>query len=169
MILNGNLKICSHFEGREAIVIKMSSNSKFELLSDFIIGNGVQIALLANSILVIGGKENESESGITAHTIIMVYRRIEIGKDFLCAWNVFITDSDWHYIKGQNHQADVKIGDHVWVANNNNILKGSIIGNNSIVASNSKIINKTFPENVLIAGLSPKIIKSNIEWSRDLV
>jgi len=30
----------------------------------------------------------------------MVYKRITIGKDFLCSWNMFITDCDWHGMVG---------------------------------------------------------------------
>jgi len=169
LIINGNFRISPFMEGNNPIVISMSSNSTLHIKSDFIIGQGVRFFLMPNSTLIIGGKELESDSGITSETLIMVYKKIEIGKDFLCAWDIFISDSDWHQICDQNHQADVKIGDHVWIANNNNILKGTNIGKNSIVASNSKIINKTFPDNVLIGGLPAIILKTNINWKRDIV
>jgi len=94
--IKGKFKITQFIGGKSPIVLQLSSNSEFQLNSDFVIGNGVKIFLMSNSSLIIGGRENESESGITADTIIMVNQKIEIGKDFLCAWNVFITDSDWH-------------------------------------------------------------------------
>jgi acetyltransferase-like isoleucine patch superfamily enzyme len=166
--IKGRFRIIPHFGGNSPSVISMGINSKLEVNGDFMIGQGVTIALLGNSILTIGGKDLESDSGITADTKVLVYKKIEIGKDFICAWNVLITDSDWHQIIGQDHQADVHIGDHVWIANSNNILKGSNIGNNCIVASNSKIMNKIFPDNVLIGGIPPKILKANISWNRDI-
>lgn len=46
----------------------------------------------------------------------MVNQKIEIGKDFDCAWDVFISDCDWPQIEGQPFQRNVRIGDHVWVA-----------------------------------------------------
>lgn len=99
----------------------------------------------------------------------IIIKKITIGVDFLCAWDVFISDSDWHTILGQNYQKDITIGDHVWIANNNQILKGSIIGNNCIVASFSKVCNKIYPDNVLVGDIPAKIIKTNIEWNRDII
>jgi acetyltransferase-like isoleucine patch superfamily enzyme len=167
--IKGNLKIVDFMNGNNSILISMDHNSKFEINGDFNIGPGVKFDLYKDAVLIIGGKDKESESGITADSLVMVFRKIEIGKDFLCAWNTFITDSDWHQIEGQNHHADVSIGDHVWIANNNNILKGSKIGNNSIIASNSKIVNKSFPDDVLIGGLTPKIFKRDLKWCRDIL
>lgn len=43
----------------------------------------------------------------------------------------------------------------------------TIIDYNCIVANNSKIKNKTFPNNVLIAGTVPQMIKRAINWARD--
>lgn len=166
--VKGNFRLNSHLGGNSPIVIEMGNNSKFQINGDFIVGQGVRFCLASDSVLVIGGREKESDSGITADTLVMVYKKIEIGKDFVCAWNIFISDSDWHQISGQNPQANIIIGDHVWIANSNNILKGSIIGKNCIVASNSKIVNKVFPDNVLIGGIPPKILKTNIVWSRDI-
>ena len=168
LFIKGHFRIIPHLYGNSPIVISMGMNSIFQVNGDFLVGQGVRFSLESNSSLTIGGKDRESDSGITAECLVMVSKKIEIGKDFLCAWNVFITDSDWHQVGNQNHQADVIIGDHVWVANNNNILKGSNIGNNCIIASNSKIINKVFPDNVLIGGIPPQILKTNTEWKRDI-
>lgn len=169
LIIRGNFRVIPHLGRISPIFISMGINSTFKINGDFTVGQGVRFCLASNSTLTIGGKDLESDSGITADTLVMVYKKIEIGKDFLCAWDIFISDSDWHQIGGQNHQADVIIGDHVWIANSNNILKGSIIGNNCIVASNSKITNNQFPDNVLIGGIPPKILKLNIEWNRDIL
>ncbi len=166
--LNGNLIICPHNRGREPIRIIIKDNATLMIDGEFTIGNGVCISVSKGGILTIGGKYKESGSGITANSTIMVNKKIAIGKDFVCAWNVFITDSDWHYIEGQNHQKDIFIGDHVWIANNSNILKGTTIKNNTIVASNSKLINKTFESNTIIAGTPAKVVRNNVKWKRDI-
>jgi acetyltransferase-like isoleucine patch superfamily enzyme len=98
----------------------------------------------------------------------LVYKKIEIGRDFVCAWNVFISDSDWHQIGKQSHQADIYIGDHVWIANSCSILKGSQIGNNCIVASYSKVIKSKYESDSMLAGTPARIVKSDIFWSRDI-
>lgn len=168
LIINGDVMISSHIGGNAPIVINLGINSILEIAGDFIIGNGVRLAVNDGAVLYFGGKNIESGSGITADSIIMCYKRIKIGKDFLCAWGVFITDSDWHSIGCQNHQEDVIIGNHVWIANNSSVLKGSIIGDNSIVASQSKVVNKLYPPNSMLAGSPAKVVKSDISWCRDI-
>lgn len=168
LFIKGNFSIIPQLGGINPVVIQMGVNSKFRINGDFQIGQGVRFTLVSNSTLTIGGKDKESASGITADTLIMVSKNIEIGKDFLCAWNIFISDSDWHSIGGQSHQADVIIGDHVWVANSCSILKGAVINENCIVASHSKVASKNFPKNSLLAGVPANVLKSDISWSRDI-
>lgn len=168
LIIKGNLNTIKHVGNKNPIYIELGENSTLSIDGDFTIGRGVRITLNTNSELIIGGREKESDSGITADTLIMVYKKISLGKDFMCAWNVFISDSDWHHIEGQSHHSNIIIGDHVWIANSNNILKGSVIGNNTIVASNSKTINSVYPDNVLIGGVPAKILREKIGWNRDV-
>lgn len=165
-ILNGNLIISPHLSGTTPVVIILGKNSSLTIENEFIIGNGVKISLSENSKLYFGGKNKESASGITADILIMVSKNIEIGSDFICAWGVYITDSDWHDIEGQIRQKDVIIGDHVWIANNSSVLKGSQIGHGSVVAGASKVHNKVIPPESLVAGTRGEVVKNNIKWKR---
>ena len=167
--IKGNFRMYPHAGGNAPIYIDLSAGSTLNIEGDFIIGQGVRIVLAPNSYLSFGGKEKESDSGITADTLIMVKKKIVIGKDFICAWGVFISDSDWHQIGDLPSQANINIGDHVWIANNSTVLKGAVIGENSIIASQSKVSQKTFPPNSLLAGTPAKIVKSDISWSRDVI
>ncbi len=171
-ICRGKLRFFSHFGGNDPVYIHLRENSFFQIEGDFTIGNGVQIFVNENGFLRIGGKDVESESGITCDSKIYTYKHIEIGKDFLCAWNVFITDSDWHSVKydgvASALSSDVIIGNHVWVSNDCNILKGTKIGDGSIVGTKSLLRNKTYPVQSLIVGAPGKVIKHNCEWKRDL-
>lgn len=167
--IKGDFSIVPFIEGKNKTLIKMMDNSKLKVDGDFTVGDGVRFLLDKNASLEIGGKDKESGSGITSDSLIMVNKNIVIGKDFLCAWNVFISDSNWHSVKGQHHQGNITIGNHVWIANNSSILKGAIIGNNCIIASNSKIINKRYVENSMIAGIPSKVIRTGVVWSRDMI
>lgn len=167
--IQGDFRISPHVGGKTPVYIELNNHSTLNIEGDFIIGHGVRIMLSPNAYLHFGGKEKESDSGITADTLIMVKKKIVIGKDFICAWGVFISDSDWHQIGTQPSQANIDIGNHVWIANNSTVLKGSIIGENSILASQSKISQKTFPPNSLLAGTPAQVVKSNISWSRDVI
>lgn len=167
-IVNGNCRIVPHLGGTAPVRIIIGNNATLHIDGDFVIGHGVRIHVGNNATLFFGGKDLESDSGITADTLIMTNKKIHIGKDFICAWNVFISDSDWHQISGVKHQNDVVIGNHVWIANSCSILKGSIIGENSIIASHSKTSNKSYPANSLLAGTPAQPVKTGIDWKRDL-
>lgn len=52
----------------------------------------------------------------------------------------------------------VKIGDDVWIACGVRILDGVTIGNGVVIAAGS-VVTKSFPDNVVIAGVPARIIK----------
>ena len=95
---------------------------------------------------------------------IISKNNVSLGDYCRCSWNVYISDTDFHYIQNletgevKNNTKKIRIGNYCWIANNVSISKGSIIPNNSIIASNS-YVNKAFCEsNTLLAG-SPASIK----------
>ena len=86
----------------------------------------------------------------------------------MCAWGVFITDCDWHDFNGKPPQADVTIGDRVWVAHHASILKGIVIPEGCMIAAHSLVSAGEFSANSMIAG-NPAITKrTNIYWHRDM-
>ncbi len=172
LIVNGTLRfIYWQAGGRNAISIFLSPEATVHIKGDFTIGQGVSIFLNKGAFLEIGG-DKEVQSGITCDSRIMVLKKIIIGKDFGCAWNCFISDSDWHYIehngKPSPGQMDVLIGDRVWICPDCSILKGTIISEDSIVGTKSLLREKTFPSNTLIAGIPAKVVRSNVKWKREL-
>lgn len=147
--------------------IKLGENAELRIHNDLIIGDDVHVRLSKNASASFGGKNVESGSGITARSIILVKKELSIGKDVIIAWDTFITDSDWHYIGGIQKTEKTVICDHVWVANGAKILRGSIIGENSIVACGAVVTNSSFSAKSLIGGVPAKMIRLNIEdWHR---
>jgi acetyltransferase-like isoleucine patch superfamily enzyme len=165
IILNGKLILQPHFGGNSTTSITMGENSQLVINGNFVLGDGIKIFINSNAKLILGGCKNEPTSGITSNSVIMVYKKITIGKDFLCSWNTFITDCDWHSMEGIKPYSEVSIGDHVWVGNNCSILKGTTLNDNVVVTSYSKLININMPKSVMIAGVPAKIIKENVRWS----
>lgn len=93
---------------------------------------------------------------------------IEIGDNVLIGSKVYITD---HFHGEITKEAlslcpidrplyckPVKIGSNVWIGDNVCILPGVSIGDNVIVGANA-VVTKSFPKNVVIAGVPAKIIK----------
>lgn len=94
------------------------------------------------------------------------FKEIVIGDDCLVGANVLITDSDWHSLdpmirvrdKGFDITKPVKIGNNVFIGVNSIILKGSEIGDNSIIGAGS-VVSGVIPSNVIAAGNPCRVIK----------
>lgn len=97
---------------------------------------------------------------------------ILVGKDCMIANDVQFRSSDNHSIisidgKRINPAENITVGDHVWICMRSLILKGTNIGNNSVVGAGS-ICNKDYIEDhVLIVGTPAIIKKNNIDWDRE--
>ena len=150
-------------------LIQMGESSEINIRGEFSIGDDVRMAVSKSGFLGIGGKNKESGSGISGGCLINAFKKILIGEDVIIAWDIFITDSDWHAIEGSSHHAATVIGSHVWVAVGAKILKGAVIGNDSIVGCSAVVLSGSYPERSLLAGVPAKIIKTSIPmWKRDL-
>lgn len=125
------------------------------------VGPGVNIIVKDKARLCIG-----TGTYFTSDMHIEAVREIKIGSNCAISWGVTIIDSDHHELlpsSAKDISTPVQIGDHVWIGCNVTVLKGSIIGNNCVVAAGS-VVKGTFPDNVLLAGNPARIIKDNINW-----
>ena len=100
--------------------------------------------------------------------------KVQIGKDCMFSAQTIVRTSDAHSIVNQegeriNHGKDVIIGNHVWVCYGANILKGTMIGNNSIVGTQSVVAGMAIPEGSVAVGNPAKIVKGNINWMRERI
>jgi len=82
--------------------------------------------------------------------IINAHEHIEIGNNTIFGPNVIIYDHDHDY----NGQMDsyvsspVKIGNNCWIGGNVAILRGTVIGDNSVIAAGS-VVSKEVPDNAI--------------------
>jgi len=166
IILNGDLRISSFQGDCGCVFIAMGKNSTLHVDGNFMLTQGTKITLDDDASLYIGGDAMEKGCGTTGNCRIMVRKKVHIGKDFLCSWNVFITDCDWHKLNGELRQRETRIADHVWVTCNCSILKGSSIGPGCIVANGTVIHNQEFGPNDLIQGNPAVAIRKIGIWKR---
>jgi acetyltransferase-like isoleucine patch superfamily enzyme len=110
----------------------------------------------------------------------MAEDKIEIGSHCLISWNVGIADSDFHPLEPAQRLIDaqalapffkdrpprpklktapVLIKDNVWIGMNATILKGVIIGENSVVAAGS-VVTKSVAPNTVVAGNPAVAVKT---------
>ena len=99
---------------------------------------------------------------------------ITIGETCMFASNTHMRTGDSHSILDSdgrriNPSEDIRIGNHVWVAQNVSILKGAEIGDNSICGT-AAVVTRRFQETgVILAGVPAKITKQNISWCYDRI
>lgn len=90
---------------------------------------------------------------------------IEIGENTLIGSSCEIVDSDFHDIDpvkrlgGIPQTAKVVIGKNVFIGSNVKILKGVVVGDNTVIA-NGSIVVRSIPGNVIAGGVPAKVIRS---------
>lgn len=101
--------------------------------------------------------------------------KIIIGDSCTFAYDIDLRTGDSHSIisidsgKRINYAKDINIGNRVWIAAHNIILKGVNVADDSIVATGSIVTHIFQEKNVLIAGNPAKIIKRGVSWSRERI
>ncbi len=170
--------------GRENEVV-FGDGSKITGLDVYIRGNNNKIKIGEKCRFVKGGslwiEDNGCEidvgdltSFISAHLAVTESgSKISIGRDCMFAYDIDVRTGDSHSIidvdsgKRINHAADVRIGNHVWVASHVMILKGVNILDDCIIGAGSVVARSVDQKNVIYAGNPARVVKKNISWSRE--
>lgn len=170
-IVNGNGNAIVIEKGTRLSNLKVyisGDNHKLHFGKDCYMKRGVIWFEDHNCTLTIGDKTTIMEAGIS---IVEPNGKVTIGEDCMLSFGIDIRNSDSHSIidlsseKRINYSEDVVIGNHVWIGHEVQILKGSKIGNDSIVGSRS-IVTKEHGENCIIVGSPAKVVKENVTWDR---
>jgi len=124
-------------------------------------GPTVLAARTKGALLLIG--KNVGISG----AVISAVESIHIGDNCNIGVGVLILDSDYHSLNpnmrrghalSRELSAPVVLEKNVWVGARATILKGTSIGENSVVAAGA-VVRGTIPSNVVVAGVPAKVIK----------
>lgn len=104
---------------------------------------------------------------INEYSRIFCRKRIFIGASCSIAWNVCIMDTDLHKIyDGENlinPNADVYVGNNVWIGANSFIGKGVNIKNNSILGAYT-IASKDIANGFIHTGIPSHPVKQFTKW-----
>lgn len=124
--------------------------------------------LASGAIVKIG-----NNTGLTS-AVISAAGQIEIGARCLLGSGVVITDTDFHPVKTSllsprrfqprptfKEVHSVVIGNDVFIGSRSIILKGTTIGDNSVVGAGS-VLRGAYPENVVIMG-NPGVVVASID------
>ncbi len=121
-----------------------------------------------SSLTAFAGAQIEIGNGVGLNgTTVTSKKRIQIGDRTMVAPNVIIVDSDFHApwppeARWTSSTADtdreVVIGKNVWIGMNTVILKGSTIGDNTIIGACS-LVTGDIPANVIAGGSPAKVLR----------
>ncbi len=149
------------FTGKGSIEIGSNTSFGFRLGGKYL-HDYCEIQARFKESLIIIGQNVASNNGL----LIVSAERIEIGNDCLIGKDVQMIDCDGHGLapsERRNSIGKVKpivIGRNVWIGNNVIILKGTEIGDNSVIGAGAVVTGGKFPSNVVIAGNPAKVVKS---------
>ena len=101
--------------------------------------------------------------------------KIEIGRDCLFSQNITFRTGDSHGIfelgstNRINPSKNIKVGEHCWIGHSVVLLKGTILGNDSIVATGAILTGKSYPSNSILGGIPAKVLKTEVQWCSERV
>ncbi|EPL8096445.1 acyltransferase [Morganella morganii] len=143
--------------------VSFSNTKNILICNNVYIGNNCWIDSINNGVIHIGNNVSLSQN-----THIGSIYKVIIGDGCLIGSDVLITDHNHSFSNATLHiipkarPLDIKgqtvLGNNVWLGDNVKVLSGVTLGENVIVAANS-VVTKSFPCNVVLAGVPAKIIK----------
>jgi acetyltransferase-like isoleucine patch superfamily enzyme len=114
---------------------------------------------------------HEGEVSIGAKTVmgeectISAYQHVSIGRECIIADRAMMIDFDHGVVEVERpireqgiYKRDVRIGHNVWVGYGACFLRGTTVGNNCVIGTNS-VVTKDVPENAVVGGIPAKLIR----------
>ncbi len=146
--------------------LTLGRGAHLNISGDFHIGPNVHIEVAENGKLAVAGVRKSTGSGITCDSRVKVEYDVKIGADSIIAWNVFISDSNWHDIDNTIRASPVSIGDEVWISHGVSILKGATVRDGCIVGAHCVVGLNDFPARSLVAGNPASVKREGVRWTR---
>lgn len=159
-IFKKNVEIKGRLHANGFFRIELDKNAKLKIASNLDIRSNVLIAVRNGGQLSIG-----KNCFFNRNLSIVCRDKISIGDNCMFGENIKIYDNDHKEENGTISRDNfitkpIKIEDNVWIANDVNILKGTLIRNNSIIGAMS-LVNKDLKQSGVFTGIP-------VDYKRDL-
>lgn len=140
------------------VVVEMGENSSLFLGRKVRVHSGSKIKVRKNAKLVLGPGVK-----MNYNCIIACRKEIKIGADTQFGPSVYVYDHDHDYkaglLKDEYLEESVEIGKNCWIGANTVILRGTRIGDNSVVGAGC-VLKGIFPANSVVVQKRETVIKS---------
>jgi acetyltransferase-like isoleucine patch superfamily enzyme len=114
---------------------------------------------------------HEGEVRIGAKTVmgqectISAFQHVSIGRECIVADRVMLIDFDHGIVEVERpirlqgiYKRDVRVGHNVWIGYGACILRGVVVGDNSVVGT-SAVVTKEVPPNAIVGGIPARVIR----------
>jgi acetyltransferase-like isoleucine patch superfamily enzyme len=114
---------------------------------------------------------HEGEVSIGAKTVmgqectISAYQRVTIGRECILADRVMLIDFDHGVVEVERpirlqgiYKRDVRVGHNVWIGYGACVLRGTTVGDNSVIGT-SAVVTKDVPPNAVVGGIPARVIR----------
>jgi acetyltransferase-like isoleucine patch superfamily enzyme len=125
-------------------------------------GGHVALAVLSDDAFISIGRD----TGLSSCSIVAAIG-VEIGREVLIGAGATIMDTDFHVVHSAERRynragklpgcAPIRIGDNVWIGAEAKVLKGVVIGDHSVVAAGSVVVESVPPMSI-VAGVPARLI-----------
>lgn len=155
---------CDRLSGsRVETLVRLRKNAVWSSDGGCHISYGVTLEILSHGVL------DSQFFTMNSGSVLIAASRIHLNYDVMIGRGVVIYDSDHHTIRDfqgklKNPDAPITIGNHVWLATNATVLKGSTIGDGSVVAAGT-VVRGMVPDNALCQ--TDRIRQNYGAWSRE--
>lgn len=125
-----------------------------------------------NEVLVFsrGTLQLGNDFWVNTFTSFNCRKSITIGDNALIGPHSLFLDTDYHRINDKqgnqtNPDKAIVIGERVWISSNVTVLKGSHIGNDSVIGACSLVMGNVLDSNSVYCGNPIRVVKSDITWT----
>ncbi|HTZ65444.1 MAG TPA: DapH/DapD/GlmU-related protein [Solirubrobacteraceae bacterium] len=123
------------------------------------LGDGTKILVGPGAAVTIG-----DDTHIDGDARVISAVRVSIGSGCAIAWDVLIMDTDFHRVDGRDSgDAQVTVGDGVWIGAGAKILKGVTVGDGAIIAAGA-VVTRDVPARALVAENRGRVIREDVTW-----
>ncbi len=161
LILNAGLN-GKHMRAKETCYLLIEENGILHIKERACIGYSSRLIVGKNGHMEIGSM------GCNEGCVFVCLNSITLGNDVMMGWNVTIMDGDGHPVGyGEMEKREgtkpVVVGNHVWLCNGSQLMKGSKIGDGAIIGARSFITGRV-KAGAMTSPMPSKIIMEDVGW-----
>ena len=166
-----SVKIGNLCRFRNTVIEVFGNNSTVEIEDSVMVYERCYISIKGDNCHCVIG--NKTTIGSASFFLEESNTDIHVGIDCMLGRDVCLQTTDFHSVvdatTGEriNYPESVTVGNHVWLGYGVTLGKGVVVSDNSVVGEHALVNKKFMQSNICLAGIPAKIIKENINWSRE--